>query len=97
MKYLLILLFIMGCTTAVGQTTANKRVVCLDTESLIRNLIGRDYEEQPVWLGVNEQNSTFSLFINKETLTWTIIEFKGKTACILGAGSDSQISRDIGR
>lgn len=97
MKKLLILLSILGFTAATAQTVLNKRVVCLDTESLIRNLIGKDYEEQPVWMGVNDRDNTFSLFINKETATWTIIEFKGKTGCILGAGKDSQISQDINK
>lgn len=93
MKKLLILLLLPF--TAQAQQTAYKAVMCADTQSVISSLTGKDYKEKPFWMGVDQKDHTFSVFYNKDTTGWTIIEFKGKTACILGAGEESQLSREL--
>jgi hypothetical protein len=70
-------------------------VICTDTEKLIKALTGREYQEKPIWMGVNKDDHTFSVFVNKDTKGWTIIEFKGRTACVLGAGEESLISTEL--
>jgi hypothetical protein len=81
--------------TVSAQQTAYKAVMCADTEKVITALTGKDYKEKPFWMGVDQKDHTYSIFYNKETTGWTIIEFKGKTACILGAGEESQLSQDL--
>lgn len=92
-KFLLVLLLFPF--TARAQQTAYKAVMCADTQSVITALTGKDYKEKPFWMGVDQKEHTYSIFYNKETSGWTIIEFKGKTACILGAGEESQLSQEL--
>lgn len=94
MKKILFLLLSFPIT-ALAQQTAYKAVMCADTEKVIGALTGKDYKEKPFWMGVDQKDHTFSIFYNKETTGWTIIEFKGKTACILGAGEESQLSQEL--
>lgn len=82
--------------TAHGQQRFNKPVMCANTEKVITTLTGSEYEEKPFWMGVDERDHTFSIFYNKNTTAWTIIEFKGQTACVLGAGEESQLSQELG-
>jgi len=92
-KFLLVLL--LFSFTAHAQQTAYKAVMCADTQSVITALTGKEYKEKPFWMGVDQKEHTYSIFYNKETSGWTIIEFKGKTACILGAGEESQLSQEL--
>lgn len=87
-------LFLLPCSV-YAQQTAYKAVMCADTEKVISALTGKDYKERPFWMGVDQKDHTYSIFYNKETTGWTIIEFKGKTACILGAGEESQLSQEL--
>ena len=94
-KFLLVLLLFPF--TAHAQQTAYKAVMCADTQNVIKSLTGNDYKERPFWMGVDQKDHPFSIFYNKETTGWTIIEFKGKTACILGAGEESQLSQELSK
>ena len=93
-KLALILLFPFSIN---AQQQFSKTVLCANTEQVIKTLTGKDYEEKPIWMGVDEKDHTFSVFVNKETTAWTIIEFKGRTACVLGAGQESQISQELAK
>jgi hypothetical protein len=77
---------------AVAQSvTMQKPVECADTEILFRGLIGSNYAEKPIWMGV-ESNATlsrYSLFVNEKTKTWTLIQFDEKIACVIGTGENS--------
>ena len=94
MKYLLICLLLIPLSVE-AQQTAYKFVMCAETENVINTLTGKDYKEKPFWMGVDNKDNTFSIFYNKETTGWTIIEFKGRTACVLGAGEESQLSQEL--
>ena len=77
---------------AVAQSiTVQKPVECVDTATLLQGLIGSDYKEKPIWLGVESGASLpkYSLFVNDETKTWTLIQFDEKIACVLGTGENS--------
>jgi len=89
MKYILIFLTSLNCLTIVAQPmTAKKEVYCDKTETVISVLKGRDYEESPIWFGKEKDSKTphYSLFVNQETKTWTIIQFNKDSACVLGTG-----------
>ena len=91
MKYLLLLfLFIVGLVVAQS-VTVQKPVECVDTETLFQGLIGSDYREKPIWLGVESGAvlSRYTLFVNEQTKSWTLIQFDEKIACVLGIGEAS--------
>lgn len=61
--------------------------VCGPMREIVRALMGKDYKEEPVWVGTTIEDGTSSvLFVNRETKTWTILVSKGGTACVVGMG-----------
>ena len=77
---------------AVAQSvTVQKPIECADTATLLRGLSGSDYKEKPIWWGVEPGAtvSRYSLFVNEETNSWTLIQFDEKIACVLGTGENS--------
>ena len=89
MKHILIFLTSTVAITASAQlATTKKEVYCDKTETMISVLKSRDYEESPIWIGKEKDSKApnYSLFVNQETKTWTIIQFNKETACVLGAG-----------
>jgi len=77
---------------AVAQSvTVQKPIECADTATLLRGLSGSDYKEKPIWFGIEPGAtvSRYSLFVNEETKSWTLIQFDEKIACVLGTGENS--------
>ena len=76
---------------AAQSVTVQKPVECVNTETLFQGLIGSDYKEKPIWLGIEPGAtlSKYSLFVNEQTKTWTLIQFDAKMACVLGTGEAS--------
>ena len=68
-----------------------KTVECTDTETLFRGLTNSDYKEKPIWVGTESGVTLpkYSLFVNEETKSWTLIQFDEKIACVLGTGEAS--------
>ena len=65
--------------------TKEKSIVCADTTTALESLI-KVYKEKPIWVGVDQQQNKFVLVTNKETGTWTFLQFNDKAACALGTG-----------
>jgi hypothetical protein len=77
---------------AVAQSvTVQKPIECADTATLLRGLSGSEYKEKPIWFGIEPgvTVSRYSLFVNEETKSWTLIQFDEKIACVLGTGENS--------
>jgi len=83
-------MLVLGIAVALS-ITVQKPVECVDTATLLQGLSGSDYKEKPMWLGVESSASLpkYSLFVNDETKTWTLIQFDEKIACVLGTGENS--------
>jgi hypothetical protein len=71
--------------------TKEKPVACTtNPQKLMQGLVVSDYKETPVWFGYQpDTGSSYALFTNTQTKTWTLIEFSKNTACVLGAGTTS--------
>ena len=89
-KWLCFCVLLTGSVFAQS-VTIQKPVECVDTETLFRALISSDYEENPIWLGIQPGAtlSRYSLFMNEKTKTWTLVQFNEKIACVLGTGENS--------
>ena len=77
---------------AVAQSvTVQKPIDCADTAILLQGLGSSDYKEKPIWLGTEPGVTLpkYSLFVNEETKSWTLIQFDEKVACVLGTGESS--------
>ncbi len=88
MKHFLIFLISLVVTTAFAQpVTTKKEVQCDKTETMLSILRGNDFEEVPIWFGKGDSKApNYSLFVNPETRSWTIIQFNNELSCVLGSG-----------
>jgi hypothetical protein len=90
-KYFLILALAVAVWATAQTVTVQKPVECADTATLLRGLSGSDYKERPIWFGIEPEAtvSRYSLFVNEETKSWTLIQFDETIACVLGTGENS--------
>jgi hypothetical protein len=91
MKYFLFLALLLPSVVMAQPIIIQKPVTCTDAKTLLQGLIGSNYKETPVWLGVEPgaEVPKYSVFVNPQTKTWTIIQFNDTIACVLGTGTDS--------
>ncbi len=91
MRYLLFLTLLISSLAAAQPIIIQKPVTCVDTKTLLQGLIGSNYKETPAWLGIEPgaEVPKYSVFVNPQTKTWTIIQFNDTIACVLGTGTNS--------
>ena len=91
MKYLLLPFLLASTLLAAQPIVIQKPVTCTDTKTLLQGLSGSDYRETPMWLGTEPDSEVpkYSVFVNQQNKTWTIIQFNDKLACVLGTGTES--------
>jgi hypothetical protein len=88
-KILFLLVLIPTSAQSSGPVAIEKTVICDKTQNVLDVIINGRYQETPMWGGVDD-NSRYSLLVNRETGTWTLIQFTKETACILGTGQGSR-------
>ena len=64
-----------------------KPMKCSDAQSVMNYFVDI-HKETPVWVGKSVHNTHITLMMNKQTRSWTMIEYDTKIACVLGAGED---------
>ena len=56
---------------------------------VVMNYFKDNFNEMPLWVGKTNTGTHVTLLVNKETRTWTLIEYEANLACVLGAGEIS--------
>ena len=91
MKNKIIMVFLLCLTSSIATSQtfqSNKPVTCSQNpEQMIKSLVEK-YHEEPVWTATGE-GSNFTLLINKDTPSWTLIQYTREWVCVIGAGDDS--------
>ena len=64
-----------------------KSLKCSDAQ-VVMNYFVDTHKETPVWVGKSVHNTHVTLLMNRETRSWTMIEYDDRLACVLGAGED---------
>ena len=64
-----------------------KSLKCSDAQSVMNYFVDT-HKETPVWVGKSVHNTHITLLMNRETRSWTMIEYDSRLACVLGAGED---------
>ena len=64
-----------------------KPLKCSDAQ-VVMNYFVDTHKETPVWVGKSVHNTHITLMMNKQTRSWTMIEYDTTIACVLGAGED---------
>jgi len=71
----------------VPLNTLHKPVNCGATKEILTELITGDYKEKPFWTGNEPATDTkYVLMVNEKSKSWTILQYEGASACILGSG-----------
>ncbi len=68
-----------------------KPLKCSDAQTVM-NYFTDVFKETPVWVGKTVHNTHIALLANKQTRSWTMIEYDTKLACVLGAGEEKTSS-----
>ena len=68
-----------------------KPLKCSDAQ-VVMNYFVDTHKETPVWVGKSVHNTHITLLVNKQTRSWTMIEYDTRIACVLGAGEDKSSS-----
>jgi hypothetical protein len=70
--------------------SSKKNIICDDATTLIGEIV-KEFGETPVWSGADPgTKTTYGVLMNPKNGTWTIIQFDGKVACILGVGTEAK-------
>jgi hypothetical protein len=56
---------------------------------VVMNYFGDNFREVPLWVGKTTAGTHVTLLVNKETRSWTMIEYDAAIACVLAAGDTS--------
>ena len=86
-------LFCLISTIANAQEIIDltKPLKCSDAQTVM-NYFTVVFKETPVWVGKTVHNTHITLLANRETKSWTMIEYDTKLACVLGAGEEKTSS-----
>jgi hypothetical protein len=84
------LLFCLTSLVAHAQEIIDlqKSLKCSRAESVM-NFFKDNYQETPLWVGKTTTGTHITLMVNRETRSWTMIEYDATIACVLGAGDVS--------
>lgn len=83
--------FISSIANAQEIIDLNKPMKCSEAQNVM-NFFSNNHKETPVWVGKTVHGSYITLLANKETRSWTIVEYDSKIACVLGAGEEKTSS-----
>lgn len=87
-------LFCLASTIANAQDVKEKQktVLCASLPRVISIITREPISEVPVWSGQDgDKKSSYVIFQNSKTGSFTLVQFDDKTACILGEGNSSQL------
>ena len=90
---LVALLFCLTSLIANAQNIIDltKPLKCSDAQTVM-NYFTDVFKETPIWVGKTVHNTHITLLANRETKSWTMIEYDSKLACVLGAGEEKTSS-----
>lgn len=89
----LLALSLLVCLSSNAQEVIDltKLMKCSKAE-FVMNHFTQKYGEMPQWVGKTNIGTHITLLVNKEKRSWTMLEYDGDTACVLGVGDISSKS-----
>lgn len=89
---LLIVLPMMARAEDKGWFETNKPVKCGPFREIVQIVISEPFTEQPVWVGTSGTDPTsFTLFVNDKSGTWTLVQYAKEIGCVLGMGPSGKL------
>jgi len=85
------LLFLMASVAHAQLQEYERRLTCGETQFVMSALI-KTAQEKPLWGGTDPQTGTqTSILVNTKTLTWTVVQYDHKMACVLQSGEGFRV------
>lgn len=96
MKYIFATLFCLTSLVAHAQLREyERRLNCGETQ-FVMTVLTKNAQERPIWSGADPQTGTqTSVLVNTKTLTWTVVQYDHKMACVLQSGEGFRILTDV--
>jgi len=85
MRNLILGVLLLPALAYAQPVTVEKPIVCDTPKIVIETLTGKQYEEQPFWIGA-DNNSRYVMLVNEKTSTWSFVQLNENIACVLGTG-----------
>ena len=68
-----------------------RRLNCGETQ-FVMTVLTKTAQENPVWAGTDSETGTqTSVLVNTKTLTWTVVQYDHKMACVLQSGEGFRV------
>lgn len=83
--------FISSIANAQGIVELTKPMKCSEVENVMNYFLD-NHKETPIWVGKTVHNTYITLLANKDSRSWTMIEYDSRLACVLGAGEEKTSS-----
>lgn len=92
MNRIFLTLFCLAASVAHAQLHEyERRFTCGETQFVISALT-KTAQERPIWSGADSQTGTqTTLLVNTKTLTWTVVQYDHKMACVLHSGEGFRV------
>jgi len=94
MKYIFAALCLISSVAHAQLSEYERRFTCGETRFVITALT-KAAQEKPVWVGTDPETGTQTMILqNTRTLTWTVVQYDQKMACVLHSGTGFRILAD---
>jgi hypothetical protein len=88
MKKIIAILLLASTSVFAAPVKSTLQVVCDDTKAIFEYFVEGEYQEVPFWSGFEDTNKTsFALLTNKETGSWTMIQYNSRRGCVIATGT----------
>lgn len=91
MKYIFAALVLISSMAHAQLSEYERRFTCGETRFVITALT-KTAQEKPIWVGTDPETGTQTMILqNTRTLTWTVVQYDQKMACVLHSGTGFRI------
>ena len=97
MRKFLLGVLLLPAVAFAQPVTVEKPVTCENAQKAIQELEGK-YGEKPIWFGEGTvPGAQFGLLVNKETNTWSFIQFsvEKNIVCLIDSGTKFYIKPEV--
>jgi hypothetical protein len=85
-KIALTFLFCLASSIANAEKFELRKVMICEKAEVVFDTLAKDFKETPLWVGKSDNNTHITLTVNKESGTWTLIEYDAMWACVFSVG-----------
>lgn len=87
MRTLILAFMCLFASTSYAQLKQHEKVVNCGKSAWVLDVLNKTAKENSIWIGQDsETNTNTVIMINRETLSWTVVQYDKTVACVLTSG-----------